>query len=221
MENLEREIWKPVPGYGGVYQVSSMGRILSNHKGGEHLLTPHALPTGHLMVQLHWKGNRKWAYVHRLVFFAFVHPIKEGWIVHHINGVPSDNTVGNLIGQSSRQHTVSHKRIGETHRAAKLTEADVRAIHQRVADGESVKGIAEQFGVQIGQVNAIAAGTAWKSLELRPITGRTGKRSRFSEGDRIRMIEMHEKEMLTYRTIAKRYSVGVGTAYRIINKKSS
>lgn len=100
-----KEIWKDIPGYEGLYQVSNMGRVRSLGRtiiykdGQKHfykgkILSPGNGSTGYLHVRLGSKGRE--AGIHRLVAEAFI-PNPDGKIdVNHINGVKSDNRVNNL-----------------------------------------------------------------------------------------------------------------------------
>lgn len=86
MNNFEnrKEIWKDIPGYENLYQVSNSGRIKSighytrnNINGGTRLtkgivLSPYIMPNGYYQVQLSKKGKKEKHYVHRLVALAFL-----------------------------------------------------------------------------------------------------------------------------------------------------
>lgn len=110
-ETTARELWAPIAGYEGAYDVSSIGRVRSlprtvAHNGSRpggtarvrgRILRPKALKDGHLTVALCVSGERKFCYVHHLVLEAFVGPAPAvGMHACHNNGVPSDNRVENL-----------------------------------------------------------------------------------------------------------------------------
>lgn len=63
----------------------------------------------------------------------------------------------------SRLHPESRPR-GEAHARAKLTEADVRAIRQRAADGERPARIARDYGVTKESTYAIVRRETWKHV---------------------------------------------------------
>ena len=110
-----KEVWKPVKGYEGLYEVSNMGRVRSvDHytrvvqskrtyeilrKG--QLLIPTARQHGYLGVQLHGRGghatrNMRTFSVHRLVAEAFVkNPL--GFVeVNHLDEDKTNNRADNL-----------------------------------------------------------------------------------------------------------------------------
>lgn len=74
MEN-NNELWKDIPGYEGLYQVSNMGRVKSLGNGGTHksekILKPHK-PHGYYQAVLFKNGIKKHFKVHRLVAEAFI-----------------------------------------------------------------------------------------------------------------------------------------------------
>ena len=108
---MSQEIWKPVVGFEGQYEVSSLGRVRSldrldsmgRRKFGK-LIQPHKLHSGHNQFRL-WSENKDYKRTaHRLVMQSFVGPIPEGKIVcHGINGV-SDNSLSNLYFGTHRKN---------------------------------------------------------------------------------------------------------------------
>ena len=106
------EIWKDVPGYGGHYKASSIGRIKSlertvtkRHKSGsmitqkysERILSANTVGRdGHLSVHLGVDGKKYTVLVHRLILLAFVGECPEGMEGCHNNGIPYDNRPENL-----------------------------------------------------------------------------------------------------------------------------
>lgn len=108
MEDLPGEIWKPVVGYEGAYEVSNMGRVRSiphyvrlvvrsgtvcRRLSPGVLLKPGPLADRHVTVAI---GRRNSRLVHQLVLEAFVGPRPEGCEVLHLNHVPDDNRLENL-----------------------------------------------------------------------------------------------------------------------------
>jgi NUMOD4 motif-containing protein/HNH endonuclease len=102
------EIWMPVPGYEGFYEVSDLGRIYSHRRWtragtrGGRILKP-AWDGGtkskpHQFVSLFRDGNGKGKqyFVHRLVLLAFVGEPPDGMIGCHRDDDPANNCLENL-----------------------------------------------------------------------------------------------------------------------------
>ena len=98
------EIWKPVVGYEGLYEVSSFGRVRSldrlvNRRNGSFglkkgkTLKPHINRLGYKMIGLSMDGKCKHYMVHRLVAQAFIPNTENNPCVDHINTDKTDNTV--------------------------------------------------------------------------------------------------------------------------------
>ena len=100
---MNKELWKPIEGYEGLYEVSNLGRVKSlerfdrlGRKVKEKLLKPKKTENGYLRVNLCKNGIKKPFYVNRLVYSAFVEEIPEGLQVNHIDENKENNSVENL-----------------------------------------------------------------------------------------------------------------------------
>lgn len=92
--------WKDAKGYEGVYQVSDQGDIkrvrASRGTNVGKILKPIANKKGYLKTRLTVNSKGKTILVHRIIAESFIpNPINLPQ-VNHINGVKSDNRVGNL-----------------------------------------------------------------------------------------------------------------------------
>lgn len=89
-----QEIWKPVVGYEGLYEVSFFGDLRSVKS--QMLISQQTINSGYKTVHLSKNNKRKAFTVHRLVAQAFI-PNPEGKPqVNHINADKKDNRVENL-----------------------------------------------------------------------------------------------------------------------------
>ena len=93
------EIWKPVVGYEGFYEVSNLGNVRSLNWGNRGItkniyLKPHN--RGYLQVELHANGRRKMFTVHRLVAEAFIQNEHGFPQVNHKDENKTNNAVDNL-----------------------------------------------------------------------------------------------------------------------------
>lgn len=103
------EVWVPVSGYAGLYEVSSLGRVRSLDRVVEihgmnckrllrgRVLKPKYAPCGYLQVALSAENKQRYAYIHTLVCEAFIGPRpSKGHQVDHINADRTDNRLSNL-----------------------------------------------------------------------------------------------------------------------------
>lgn len=120
------EIWKDIPEFEGLYQISNLGRVRSLdkydrlgrfHKG--KILAIKDNGVGYLTLPLNRDGKQKMALVHRLVASVFV-PNPNGYSqVNHIDGNKKNNHADNLEWCTQSQnlkHAVDtglHKAFGQ------------------------------------------------------------------------------------------------------------
>jgi len=102
---MSNEIWRPVPEYEGIYEVSSLGRIKSlarktNNQYGKKdmIMRPGWIcnKNGYLFVYLSKNGCRTRYLVHRLVATVFIPNPYNLPLVNHKDCNPNNNHVENL-----------------------------------------------------------------------------------------------------------------------------
>lgn len=120
---IEEEIWKDIPDYEGMYQVSNLGRVKSlsrlvrNRQGSwflkERILKQSIGTTGYYIIVLGGKGNAKTLKIHQLVAISFLNHtsnINRKIVVDHINNNPLDNKLCNLQVISQRENSSKDKK---------------------------------------------------------------------------------------------------------------
>lgn len=127
MENLEREEWRPVPGYEGYYEVSSLGRVRSLDREVSHptvgivrrkgkVLAQNPLnEDGYLGIGLNRDGIKKKRAVHLLVLEAFTGPRPKGEQACHNDGNNTNNRVENLRWDTPKENVADIKRHGRNY----------------------------------------------------------------------------------------------------------
>ena len=93
---MDKELWKPVVGYEGLYDVSAFGKVKSLKFGKEKELKQTNNTDGYLYVSLYKDGVRKLFKVHRLVAEAFIPNPDNKPCIDHINTIRDDNRAENL-----------------------------------------------------------------------------------------------------------------------------
>jgi hypothetical protein len=175
------ELWAPVPGYEGLYDVSSYGRVRRSSKSrmapAGHVLKPHVTRDGYLRYGL-CKRRRYWhVKAHRLVALAFLGPPPfPGAHVAHFDGNKRNNHVSNLRWATPKENEADkrrHGRVGgarpgERHPMAKLTTDVVKEMRRLAASGMSFKAVAGRFGVANLTAYDAIVGTTWKTVTEPP-----------------------------------------------------
>lgn len=104
---METEIWKDIPGYEGLYQVSNFGTIKSMKRMVKHslnsnrickekIILPKLSNTGYYRVHLNKNGIQKKLLIHRIIAIAFIQNPLNKPCVNHIDGNPTNNNILNL-----------------------------------------------------------------------------------------------------------------------------
>jgi hypothetical protein len=168
----QTEIWLPVIGYEGRYEVSNTGLVRSRKKSSWKILKPNVLKRGYSIVRL-FNGSRKTAkdiLVHILVAASFLGEKPNGMQVNHIDGNKSNNHINNLeylTGKENMQHAVKlglfPSRKGEAHPSVKLKALqvqEIRALHGT----RPITEIAKDFGITRMTASAIIHRRLWKHL---------------------------------------------------------
>lgn len=164
------EEWRPVVGYEGWYEVSSLGRIRRTHRqhgariGSVFHLSLNSRGYPHVKLR---KGARpQMVNTHRLVTAAFLGPCPLNSEVNHKDGDKTNNRLSNLEYVTSSENRLHALRLGlqpsgEAHWAALLTESDVQEI-RALAGQQQQRELAERYGIAVGTLRDVIHRRSWR-----------------------------------------------------------
>jgi len=174
-----KKLWKPVPGYEGLYEVSSAGEVCSvprevlrryadGHTSMVHrtgrLLKQYTNEDGYRSVRLSRDGKSRTFTVARVVLCAFVGEPAEGLEAAHKNHRRSDNRLRNLEWATRLENEQQKDAAGRrpTVTWAKLNKNAAARIRSMRITGQTYKNIAAQFGCHLSTIALVCAGRTWK-----------------------------------------------------------
>lgn len=115
-----KEIWKPISGFEGLYEVSNMGNVRSVdrivkrgncfEKRKSHLMSAVVSDGthGYSFVNLYMNGKTYPKRVHRLVAEAFIPNPENKPCIDHINTIRNDNSVENLRWVTYKENALNN-----------------------------------------------------------------------------------------------------------------
>ena len=98
-----KEVWKDVPGYEGLYQASTYGRIRSINYS-KIILKKNLQPSGYEAVTLYKNKIKKFYSVHRLIAMTFIPNPKSKQAVNHKDEIRNHNSVSNLEWVTNKEN---------------------------------------------------------------------------------------------------------------------
>ena len=179
------EVWKDIPGYEGLYQVSDQGRVKSlgrfvgaKNRGvrqqAERLLKPLNTGKNYFRVCLYKGGVMERPLVHRLVAMAFLPNTEEFEEVNHKDGNKWNNVASNLEWASHKANMQHAFATGLNGRAHLLNNKGSKPVSQfnesmeMIATYPSMHEAERQTGIDQGRISQSArhgfkaAGYYWK-----------------------------------------------------------
>lgn len=163
------EIWMPIVGYEGLYEVSNLGNVKTlarKHRYGmktDRILIPAVGTSGYYHVALTKDGVMKTIRVHRIVALSFI-PNPEGLeFVNHKDCVKTNNVVDNLEW-CDRSHNMTHAYDNNRMKMDtkyKLTSLTAKQIRDEGKWG-TYKDISEKYGVCPAAIWCVLKGRTWQ-----------------------------------------------------------
>ena len=130
---MAEEIWCPIKGYEGLYEVSDKGRVKSVGYGKERIMKLSRDKDGYLIVGLCKNGEQKKCKVHRIVAQTFTPNPDNLPEVNHKDENKENNSVQNLEWCDRKYNYNYGTRI------QRISEKHSKPVLQFTKDGEFVK----------------------------------------------------------------------------------
>ena len=175
---IENIAWKEIPGFDGMYSVSSDGQIrretASRGFGGtafpRKVLRQKTGSNGYKSVSLYPViGKQRHILVHRAVMLAFAgRPTVPTHVVNHKDGNKENNCLDNLEYVSPSENIrhayatgLARGKKGEENPMAVLNQDTVAAIRTLHSTGWSLSRISRAFRLDLSRVRRIVIGEIW------------------------------------------------------------
>lgn len=184
---MDIEEWKPIAGYEGLYEVSSLGRVRSVDCKRTHLMNGKSVRRTqrgkvlkqcfdgqhhYLHVGLCKDGVSRTVNVHRLVAMAFVenpHGLQE---INHIDEDKTNNRSNNLEWCNHEYNNHYGGKIesirGERNGASKINAETFKAIRNEYIPYDTehgITGLAKKYGISVAHVFQIVNRKRWGWLD--------------------------------------------------------
>ena len=167
------ELWLPVRGYEGRYEVSSFGRVkgYSAYHNTTRILKPGLCgsnPTSRYMF-CHFV-NQKNVYVHRLVAEAFIPNPENKAQVNHIDGCKTNNCVENLEWTTRSENMTHSVRVlgnkppckrGALNGKALLTQEQADEIRLKLSLGATGRSLVKEYNVSDTVISSLKRGKTY------------------------------------------------------------
>lgn len=169
---MNNVVWKPIKGYEGLYEISSIGEVKSIFYGEKsRALKKSKTTTGYYKVEL-WKNKKKKSLkVHRLVAIVFISNPENKPNINHIDGNPLNNNVCNLEWCTQKENVIHAIETG-LKKKLNISKEELKQLY--INERKSMREIGETYGV--------TGTTIENKLKERGIKTRTASQSKIKYG---------------------------------------
>ena len=165
--------WTPVVGYEDLYLVSTNGKVYSirSHK----ILAPRKHNAGYLRVTLSRNGERKDAYIHRLMCEAFFGTPNDGRnFVNHLDEDPAHNQITNLewttnsdnIKYSWARHREERTKYFQENPSRKIGVVGIdKQTKKEIGRWDSMSNAARDLGIHVSGISYSACSNGKRAAQ--------------------------------------------------------
>lgn len=142
---MEKEVFKSIIGYEGLYEISNLGNVMSLKRGKPKLPSYYQ---GYKKIKLFKEKQWKTFNLHRLVAEAFIPNPENKNAVHHKNSIRHDNSVENLEWCLTLENN-NYKKVAVIQKAyVKFTTADLDEMYLLYRNGVGLSKIGKLYKVK-------------------------------------------------------------------------
>ena len=161
--NENKEIWKDIVGYEGLYQVSNLGRVKSLKYGKEKILKPANIGRGYLKVNIWKNGEQNQYLVHRLVGQSFIPNPNNLPEINHRDEDKTNNRVENLEWCDRKYNNnfgTHNQRVAEKMTNGKLSKTVLQFTLEGnfVKEWKSTRDVQRNLGFDQGHISQCCTG---------------------------------------------------------------
>lgn len=172
-----KEIWKPIDGFEGLYEVSNMGNIkrlqktitdkYRNRNVKEKIMTPRK-SKDYLTICLHRDDDSKECRIHRLVAQAFIPNPENKPQVNHKDGNKQNNCVDNLEWNTQSENMKHAYKLGLKKSSTKGKFGTLNATSKKVGqydlngkfikEWDCIQEVKRKLGLNSGNISSCCHG---------------------------------------------------------------
>lgn len=229
------EIWKPVKGFEGKYEVSNLGQVKSLartrlSKGGtiakmqERLLSQKTTWDGYKTLNLSQDSKKKHYSVHRLVAENFIPNPDNLPTVNHKDGDKSNNAVSNLewASHSDQMNHAFANNLLERRGPPKFTKAFKKEIQEYISSNPelSLNQVADLFGTSQRTVLRIKQEGVIPRTTVRVLKSGQRIKEDILTKEQVAEIKYLRNQGWTLVRLAEKFNRGTSQIHRIVKEKS-
>lgn len=165
--------WTPVVGYEDLYLVSTNGKVYSIRS--HRVLAPRKHNAGYLRVTLCRNGERKDAYIHRLMCEAFFGTPNDGRdYVNHLDEDPAHNQITNLewttnsnnIKYSWERHREERAKYFQENSSLKIGVVGIdKQTKEEIGRWDSMSNAARDLGIHVSGISYSACSNGKRAAQ--------------------------------------------------------
>lgn len=166
---MEKEIWKDIPGFEGIYKISNFGNVHSIRYN--KLIKISIGKRGYRVISLWYRGKGKTVAIHRLLALLFIPNELNLPCVNHKDGNKLNNDLNNLewvTYSQNNQHAfdmklkIANNPFGTKSKRGLFNLDELKQIKIMKEEGYTNKHIAEYFDVEKSTIQKITSGKHYK-----------------------------------------------------------